>query len=123
MKKNNIKIRIIACVLALITVFSVGAITVTTASAAASNQAVVRQASIKSFQKTVEQFYAEGIDGVTLKKDTSDTHSSVSATTTDKTVTKDNVLNKLDDLRKVIFRDHNIVMVCFRIIGMVFCQS
>lgn len=123
MTKNNIKIRIIACVLALITAFSVGAITVTTASAAASNQAVVRQVSINSFRKTVEQFFAEGIDGVTLKKDTSDTHSSVSATAADKTVIKDNVICKLNKLIKAISHDHNIVMVCFRIIGMVFCQS
>ena len=120
MTKKNIKIRIIAYVLTIITVFSVGAITVTSASAASSNPSAVYQVSGGSLQKTVEQFFVKGIDRVILKKDIGAAHNSVSVTTAKKTMTKDNVLSKLNDLGKDFSRNHNIVMACFKVIGMAF---
>ena len=120
MTKKNIKIRIIACVLTIITVFSVGAITVTSASAASSNPTAVNQVSGGSLQKTVEQFFVKGIDRVILKKDIGAAQNSASVTTAKKTMTKNNVLSKLNDLGKDFSRNHNIVMACFKIIGMAF---
>ena len=120
MTKKNIRIRIIACVLALITVFSVGAITVTSASATVSKPAVVRQISVGSICKTVEQFFEKGIGGVFLKTDTNNIFSSVSAKSSDQPMTTNTVLNKLDDLGKAYFRDHNIATMTVKLVNMVF---
>lgn len=123
MKKNNIKIRIIACVLALITVFSIGAISITSASAAASKPPVVHQVSVDSICKSVEKFFTKGIGEVVLKIDTNDALKSVSATGSDQSMTTDHVLNTLNDLKNEFLRDHNIVTVFVKIIDMAFHQS
>lgn len=119
---KNIKIRIISCLLSVIAVFSVGAVTITSASAAVSKPAVDHQITSNSIYKTVEQYFLKGIDRVVLKTDTTKSFNSVLTTNSAKTVTKDNYLDKLNDLRKDFFHDHNLVKALFRIIGTSFNQ-
>lgn len=118
--KNNkrMKTRIIAGMLSLVTVFSVGACSVTTASAAApSATGIVKDVASFALNKTIDKFITNSIGGSLLKMGTGYLLNWIFDENAPESPTIKDALEKIDTLQKTVENNHEEEMKSLRVIN------
>ena len=118
MKNNKIKTRIIAGMLSLVTIVSVGAASVTTASAAAPTaKGVAKDLSSFALCQTIDKFVPSGIAGSLLKMGTGYLLNWIFDGTEEKQPTVKDAIDKIDKLKDIIEDNHKEEMNSLQVIN------
>lgn len=119
MKKNNMKIRVIASALSVIAVFSAASVITTTSASAASISVTGIAKDVTSFalNKTIDKFVKNGVAGSLLKMGTGYLLNWIFSDNAPKSPTIKDALEKIDTLQKTVEKNHEEEMKSLRVIN------